>query len=137
MDDTKWLTNWEKIIVNLGNDYFSGTDEEEGRRRAQVKNVVELRQRLVHEFISGRCFQKIMCPHCITPLRALRTEHNNKIFFSIVAKKTIAKLREKMAQKSVSAKKIVRFVNFPENIMWIVSLLHAVVLYPFAFFLTG
>ena len=86
-----------------------GIDVEEARYRSQVKNVVELRQKLVKEFISGRCFQKTKCPHCKNPLRALKHEHNNKMFFSSMAKKTITKLKGGAAQNTVTlAKKMVK-----------------------------
>ena len=82
-----------------------GIDVEEARYRSQVKNVVELRQKLVKEFISGRCFQRTKCPHCVTHLRGLKQEQNNKMFFSSMAKKTITQLKERTPQNTVTLAK--------------------------------
>ena len=61
----------------------------EGLREGSTKNVTEVKQALVKEFMAEFFGSKIKkCPYCTLPSRAMRAEQNSKIFFYASKKKS-------------------------------------------------
>ncbi len=71
-------------------------DRDAARHEAQVKNVVQMRHKLVKDFISGRHFQKTKCAHCKAVIRPLKSEYSQRMFFASLSKQTIQKMKRKL-----------------------------------------
>lgn len=68
------------------------------KRSLHNKNVVEMRQSVYQAFIGSQKSGQRLCLHCQAPMRAIRQDDNNKVFFcKSLTMKQVNKLKKKNA----------------------------------------
>lgn len=84
------------------------TDNERADKVRCTKNITDMKQNIIKDFLVGEYFIKTPCPHCRSSVRPLRQERFSKIYHSSGMKRNQA--IKTLTNKKKMKKKQKRFV---------------------------